>query len=75
MIDKGIYRHFKGDEVEVIGQASHSETFEDFVVYRHLAGRHAEAGRFWVRPLSMFTEEVDRDGKKQPRFQLIKKIP
>ena len=62
----GKYRHFKGGEYEVQGVATHSETGEQLVVYTPLYG---EAG-LWVRPLSMFLEMVDQDGKSQPRFAL-----
>lgn len=63
-VQPGIYRHFKGNEYEVIGVARHSETEEALVVYRPLYGD----GGLWVRPLAMFTETVDRDGKAVPRF-------
>jgi hypothetical protein len=60
----GRYRHFKGGEYEVLGVARHSEGLEDMVVYRPL---YNDSG-LWVRPLSMFMESVERDGKVQPRF-------
>ena len=63
----GKYRHFKGNEYELIGVARHSETLEPMVVYRALYG---DSG-LWVRPASMWTEQVDRDGYKGPRFQYI----
>lgn len=63
----GKYRHFKGGEYEVLGLAHHSETLEDFVVYRALYGK----GELWIRPLSMFTEKVERDGALIPRFTYI----
>ncbi len=74
-IIKGLYQHFKGDEVEVVGLACHSETLEDFVVYRHLTGQHAGENHFWIRPIRMFLEEVEKDGIPMPRFKLIKKLP
>ena len=61
------YRHFKGNEYQVIGTATHSETGDTLVVYRPLYGDQA----LWVRPLAMFTETVERDGKVQPRFARI----
>ena len=67
MIQKGKYRHFKGMEYEVLGVAKHSETLEEFVVYRALYG----AGEIWVRPASMWTESVERDGKVFKRFTFI----
>jgi len=63
----GRYRHFKGNEYEVIGLATHSETEETVVVYRPLYGD----GALWVRPLAMFAETVERDGQVQPRFAWI----
>jgi len=63
----GKYRHFKGKEYELIGIATHSETMESMVVYRALYGEQG----LWVRPASMWTEEVRRDGYCGPRFQYI----
>ncbi len=63
----GKYRHYKGNEYEVLGVAKHSETLEDVVVYKKLYGD----GGLWVRPLAMFMEEVEVDGKKMPRFEYI----
>ncbi len=64
----GIYRHFKGNEYKVIGVAKHSETQEEFVVYQALYGEYG----LWVRPLKMFTEEVEKDGYKGPRFVWVR---
>lgn len=63
----GKYRHFKGEEYELIGVASHSETLEPMVVYRALYGE----GGLWVRPAAMWTELVDKPGYRGPRFQFI----
>jgi len=63
----GKYRHFKGNEYELVGIATHSETMEPMVVYRALYGEHG----LWVRPASMWTEIVERDGYSGPRFQYI----
>ena len=62
-IRPGRYRHFKGKEYEVLGVARHSETEEEYVVYRQLYGEHS----LWVRPASMWNEMVTRDGKTQRR--------
>ena len=59
-IKPGRYRHFKGNEYQVIGMARHSETEEEMVVYRPLYGE----GGLWVRPAAMWAEEVERDGKR-----------
>jgi len=67
MLKIGKYKHYKGKEYEVIGIAKHSETLEEMVVYRALYGNN----ELWVRPINMFTEEVEVDGKKVLRFQYI----
>ena len=65
-----IYRHFKGDYYLLVDIAKHSETGEDYVVYRKLY----DDGSLWVRPLNMFMEEVDHDKypevEQKYRFQL-----
>jgi hypothetical protein len=63
----GRYRHFKGRDYEVIGVARHSETQELLVVYRPLYGER----RLWVRPLAMFSEEVEHEGARRPRFSYV----
>ena len=67
---KGIYRHFKGDLYLVEDVARHSETDEEYVVYRKLYGDCS----LWVRPKEMFLSPVDRakyPGVQQEyRFQL-----
>ena len=66
-IKPGKYRHFKGNEYELMGIAKHSETLEPMVVYRPLYGE----GGLWVRPAAMWLEHVERDGYSGPRFQYI----
>ena len=66
-LKKGKYRHFKGNEYELIDIAHHSETMEPMVVYRALYGEQG----LWVRPASMWNETVERDGYCGPRFQYI----
>ena len=63
----GKYRHFKGNEYEVIGIASHSETLEPMVVYRALYGDRG----LWVRPAQMWHEQIDKNGYQGPRFIYI----
>ena len=67
MLKLGRYKHFKGNEYEVLGVAKNSETLQDYVVYRALYG---EKG-LWIRPLEMFEETVEIDGKKVKRFEYI----
>ena len=66
----GRYRHYKGNEYEVIDVARHSETEEEMVVYRKLYGGHS----LWVRPLAMFVEHVLVNGQQIPRFEWIGEI-
>ena len=66
-ITPGKYRHFKGNEYEVLYIARHSETLEEIVVYRALYGERG----IWVRPASMWNEIVERDGKTYRRFTKI----
>ncbi len=70
---KGKYRHFKGGEYELLYIARHSETDEPMVVYRALyeGGETPNNDGIWVRPLSMWTEMVTRDGKTFPRFSYV----
>ncbi|MGP5062287.1 DUF1653 domain-containing protein [Psychrobacter celer] len=67
-VAQGIYRHYKGDLYQVLHTAHYSETEEALVVYRCLYGEYG----VWVRPLAMFAETVEVDGKEVPRFELIK---
>ena len=65
----GKYRHFKGNEYEVVAIAKHSETLEEMVVYKDLKND----GKVWVRPALMWNETVERDGKTFKRFEFIGK--
>lgn len=67
-IQIGEYEHFKGKRYEVIGVAQHSETLEEFVVYRH----KDESRELWIRPIKMFLENVEVEGKIVPRFKYVK---
>lgn len=66
-IPLGRYRHYKGKYYSVLGFARHSETGETMVLYVPLYGE----GGYWVRPLAMFVEEVEHEGKRQPRFAWV----
>jgi hypothetical protein len=69
----GIYRHYKGKFYELVGTGRHSETLEEFVVYRALYDS-PEFGKnaVWVRPLTMFIDVVEWEGRRQPRFCWVK---
>ena len=66
-IPLGVYRHYKGNHYEVVGFAKHSETLEDMVVYKALYGE----GGTWVRPLAMWENPIEADGKTVKRFEYV----
>ena len=68
-LHQGIYKHYKGKLYEVVGTARHSETLEEMVVYKALY--QPEGENLWVRPLKMFTEELEVEGKKIKRFEPV----
>jgi hypothetical protein len=61
----GVYRHYKGNKYEVTGFAKHSETLEDMVIYKAISGDKST----WVRPLEMWSDEIEVDGKTVKRFE------
>ncbi|NTU46888.1 DUF1653 domain-containing protein [Candidatus Roizmanbacteria bacterium] len=66
----GVYQHYKTKNYyRVLGVAKHTETLEKLVVYESLYDN--PGNKLWVRPLDMFLEELEIDGKKIPRFQYI----
>jgi hypothetical protein len=67
MLQPGRYRHYKGKDYEVLGMARHSETEEEFVVYRALYGD----GGLWIRPKTMFLELVRVGDQMVPRFRRL----
>ena len=71
MVQPGRYRHYKGHEYEVLGVARHSETEEEYVVYRALYGERG----LWIRPTAMFEELVVIEGRHVPRFEPLEKRP
>ncbi len=67
MVKPGVYKHYKGNSYRVLGEAKHSETLEEMVVYQALYGEQ----NVWVRPKSMFFDHVVKDGQELPRFTWI----
>jgi hypothetical protein len=67
-LKRGRYRHFKGNEYEVVGVARHSESLDEYVIYKPL---YESTSEYWIRPLAMFLETVERDGKTFPRFAYV----
>ena len=68
-IKLGLYRHHKGKLYNVTGGAKHSETLEDVVTYECLYEN--EISSTWVRPLYMFLETIEKDGREVPRFEYL----
>lgn len=66
-----IYRHFKGNEYEIVAVAKHTETEELCVVYKNVNS----PSDVYVRPLLMFLSPVNRvqypDAAQTFRFELI----
>ena len=62
--------HYKNILCEVLGEGRHTETLEEFVVYKH-DSKDFGKGAIWVRPKKMFLENVKVDGKEIPRFKYI----
>lgn len=65
----GVYRHYSGLIVQVLGVARHSETEEKFTAYIPL-GVKAEP-RITVRPYNMFFKTVTNNGKETSRFEYL----
>ena len=66
-IPLGNYRHYKGGFYAVVGFAKHSETLEDMVIYKALYGERGT----WVRPLAMWENPIEVDGKIVKRFEMV----
>ncbi len=66
MLKIGTYQHFKGNFYEVLHVAKHSET-EEFMVVYHPKNQPED---LWVRPLIMFDETIERQGKRVKRFMI-----
>ena len=73
-IKLGTYKHYKGDLVEVIGISLHSETLEEFVIYKHISGKRTDEPHYWVRPVKIFLDQLEKDNYKGPRFTYVGSI-
>jgi hypothetical protein len=62
----GKYKHFKGNFYRVLGTALQTESREELVIYEPLYDTDVQ---LFARPLAMFTDEVEVDGKKIKRFE------
>lgn len=71
-VEPGLYRHFRGELVYVFYVANHSETLDPLVIYMALYQcRTGGVGSMWARPMNMFLEEVEHEGKTVPRFERL----
>ena len=70
-VESGYYKHFKGNIYQVVAVGKHSETAEEMVVYRGLYDSPHGYGAIWIRPVAMFLETIERDGKTMRRFAPI----
>lgn len=72
-IQYGKYQHYKNKKLyEVIGLARHSETLEEMVIYKALFRCDTFGhNQVWIRPKSMFFEQVEYNGCRLPRFKWI----
>ena len=66
-LEKGLYKHYKGNLYEVMSTAQHSETEEWMVVYKALYGNEG----MWVRPYEMFMEKIEIEGELVDRFEKL----
>ncbi len=72
VVINGIYLHYKGNKYQLIDIVRHSETTEEMILYKPLYVSEEFPDQMWVRPRKMFLEDVVIDGKKTPRFKLLK---
>lgn len=70
MIRLGIYEHYKGQHYQVLGIARHSETLEALVVYQALYGERS----LWVRPVSLFNQNILQGSQEIPRFKFVSEV-
>lgn len=66
----GLYQHYNGNFYHVLGICRHTETLEEMVVYR---GMYGDFG-LWVRPKTMFLEQILHEGKERLRFQFVREL-
>lgn len=64
----GIYQHYKGNFYNLLAIARNTEDLAEMAVYQSLYGDYG----LWVRPLSMFQENLIIDGKNIKRFSFVK---
>lgn len=73
----GIYRHYKGNDYQVIGLAHHVDTRETLILYKALnpcPDLEQDVGLypFFVRSSDEFNSPVFVDGMQKQRFEFIR---
>lgn len=68
-IKSGLYKHFKGYNYFVISTAIDSENEAPFVLYSP-----ENEKKLWIRPLEMFSSEVETPDGKKPRFEYLREL-
>ena len=66
-----IYKHYKGDLYKIITLAKHTESEDDLVVYERITDINHDGWRIWARPISMFTDIIEKDSYNGTRFEYI----
>lgn len=69
IVKGGLYRHYKNKMYRAVDVVRHSETLEELVLYEALYEN--KLGKLWVRPLQMFLEDIELEGKQMPRFTFM----
>ncbi|MGE0009666.1 MAG: DUF1653 domain-containing protein [Candidatus Babeliales bacterium] len=73
ILPNSIYEHYKGQQYRVIAVATYSEDInQQFVIYEALYCN--KVSQIWARPLAMFLEDIEIDGKVIPRFRHIERL-
>jgi len=73
-IKPGKYQHYKGNFYEVVHTGKHSDTLEEYVVYKALYDSEFGKNAVWVKSISEFCKNIDVDGQEVPRFSFVTEI-
>ncbi|MBN2854194.1 nucleotide exchange factor GrpE [Patescibacteria group bacterium] len=68
-LKKGIYRHYKGGEYELLEEALDEKNKEEKVIYRSLKDE-----KIWIRAKKNFLEKVEVEKEKKPRFEFLREV-
>jgi len=68
-INPGLYRHFKGNNYQIITTVTDTENETSFVLY---TAESDNENTLWVRPAELFFEKVDTSHGIQSRFRYLR---